>query len=440
MDVLLVGGLGVLVLAPALAVWARRAASCARRLVGDRRNDVTGRLLVALGCMALISCGVQLAVEMLGGGGQTFALFGVVKRILLPVLYASFAWVLLLPGHGFQMVRPPAWWSLMGWSVLASALVSLVDQRDSFSLSYFLQAFLLLGGMLLFAFVGFHTDFRLDRDQRVLATILAITGALEAVFNNWMGVFLSCAAPVFAAGLYAGIRLRKGWMALVSVAVMGLTAYNLFTDAHSSSAGMGQLAVVLALVTICFLPRVARLVLVVVGGLAAALLASRSPLIPLMAGRFNAYEDVTLAHRGFETHQVLALTGRSWSSWLFGMGPGGYVDLSASPDFVTLESSGRYLPAVDDVHLFTSWVMLKLGVVGLVAMTALLLAGVREVWSAVMLPSQPEPFDVLLAALFVGGVVLALPGATMLFATPLTLLAVGIMRARRITSPGVNPV
>jgi hypothetical protein len=150
----------------------------------------------------------------------------------------------------------------------------------------------------------------------------------------------------------------------------------------------------------------------------------------LLTGQYQT-ADVTIAQRVFEARAVIEQLDATDLGMLFGLGPGATVDLSASPDAGTLAASGRDLLAVDDVHLLSAYLLLKLGAFGIV--WSLLLFGAA--WKAALPAFGPSSADttwrLLLLLYVVAGAVNALPAATNLFVNPLVPIFLGALWALR---------
>ena len=168
---------------------------------------------------------------------------------------------------------------------------------------------------------------------------------------------------------------------------------------------------------------------------AAIIVAVHEQLVALMLGDYS-FSDVTLAERGYETEQVFGVLGgaHEFLTILLGAGPAATVNLTLAPDRATLSAAGRSLAAVDDVHLLTSYLLLKFGLVGLLFLGCLFGCVGRLAWRVVATAAKPEPFDVLLLLFPAAAIVAALPAATDLFANPLMGLFVGVLFSRCVTS------
>lgn len=397
-----------------------------RRLVSTPAGTMVMTLLVSAGLCIAIQSFFLFSTD----GQGSFASFGAMKKITLPLVYLLFGVGLILQVCARSNSRTPIWIPLLLGSLMSSSVLGFAVPRQAFSLSDWLQGALLLGGFVLFALVGSYGGGMTTVHMKTIATVFAVITVMEAITNESVGVFISIGYAVTTAGLYLGIRKRNWLWGISSAGLAAFMSLRLFSDIFASSAVKGQLAVSFGLIALCLMPRVVRLVTSAVAVIIFPVTFMRSEVLGLMQGHYEGITDVTLSHRGYETHQVLDLMQAHPVTYWFGLGPSGTVSLAASPDFSTLYHSGRYLPAVDDVHLLTSWVLLKLGVIGLFVTGVVVAAGLREVlW--VLSCDRPESFDVLLVNLFLAGLVMSLPAATMLFATPLPALSIGLLHARR---------
>jgi hypothetical protein len=151
----------------------------------------------------------------------------------------------------------------------------------------------------------------------------------------------------------------------------------------------------------------------------------------LLTGQYSS-NDVTIAQRAFEARTVLERLGTTTWGQLFGLGPGATVDLAAAPDANTLAASGRDLLAVDDVHLLSAYLLLKLGAIGIVWSLLVFSA----IWKAALptfgTSTAETTWRIVLVLYLAGGAVNALPAATNLFANPLVPIFLGVLWAARV--------
>lgn len=394
---------------------------------------------VALAQVALgIGLAVALAVALRSSGSseQAFALYGQSKRLTLPaiiVVFAVFAATLLARGRTRRST--PLWWRGLALLVIASTTAALMAPRQLLDLDDAAQALTLMSGVLLMSWFGLQCDEWTASSERTLVFVLGAGAVGSGVIASGLTPFTSLLVPATFAALTLACRQpdSRGVYAVATVALLVLTARYLLRLDDETSGGLslavaGEVLGCAALFTLMLAPRRLRLPIMFVAAVSGIVALVRSGVGDLVLGRWQGFEDITLAHRGFETHQVIEALGHSPLSWLLGLGPAATVDLTGSPDASTLLAAGRTLSAVDDVHILSSYLLLKFGVLGLLWLTlflgsiARLVRGVRN---------ELAPFDQALLFFIAAGVVSSLPAATNLFTNPLPFLLLGMLEARR---------
>jgi len=132
---------------------------------------------------------------------------------------------------------------------------------------------------------------------------------------------------------------------------------------------------------------------------------------------------------------ALKSIGESPVAEAFGLGPGATLDLRGSPDAKTLLSSGRNLRRVDDVHMLSSYLLLKLGAIGVI-WAGILAAALYRVTAGVLVgrgrleaDRKRNPWSLSLLLFVLAGVAYSLPAATNLLANPLIPLLLGTLWA-----------
>jgi hypothetical protein len=391
------------------------------------------RVILAVSLSLLVCAGAAIIVQGLGSG-QMFEDFGAAKRYGLPATYVIFTLVMVLPYRGMYP-RPqfPVWW----WTLLAILTISTAGSffyvRQSVQIIDLAQSVALITGVLLISWAGLTAGEWHPRQEYALVYVVGISAFSSAVLNIPLGPFVSISAPATLGLLYAAIRLKKGRIPYLLIAgfVGFSTLSSLLEQRNPSISQITQLIVCAVLLVVAVLPHPLRIVSVIGGVIGAVYMLFSTSIVMLMKGEAPSSEnDVTLTHRAYEAAMVEGMIeSNTWSS-LFGMGPSATVDLSSSPDRVTLFVSGRDVTAVDDVHFLTSWVLLKFGISGVIWLVLLAIAMVRE-GAHILTPRRPAVFDVILLMFVFAGGISGLPGATNLFANPLAFLFLGILIARR---------
>jgi hypothetical protein len=382
------------------------------------------------------------AVVLRQGGGhvQAFALYGQTKKLSLPTiltLFGVFAVALYSRPHSGSRHPLPLWWRLLAVVLVCSAAAALLVPRQPFP--GFLdaaQGLALTVGILLLSWFGLQADRWTAREEVLLLVVLLVGALFGGFLASGLTPFNTLLVPgAFAATYLAVIRpLARAWLfplaiGLSVLTVRALTILNTDTVGGLSIAVAGQVVGCALLLLIYLLPRILRPGMMIVALVGGGVALVRSGLIDLLTGSWRQFTDVTLAHRGYETHQVLGLLDRSPLSALIGLGPAATVNLTDSPDAGTLAASGRVLSAVDDVHLLPSWLLLKLGVAGLLWGVVFAAAVIRL---SVGLVHHPEAqWDRAMLMFVAAGAASSLPAATNLFTNPLPALLIGVLLARQ---------
>ena len=393
----------------------------------------TLRVLVFVAVLSVSAVIISVALLLVFPDGQEFAAFGIAKKVTLPIAYSAAAIVLTLPGpRGRPALRFPLFWLGMWTLLIVGFSHTFFWSSQAPILDATVEGTLLFAGFLLFFLVGSTSGDWDEQDLSVFLILLSVVTVIAVYSGFALASLVALTTPLgFGLVLWAiqARHNRAAWL-IAGLAFASSDAISLLADPDSSIAALSQLGVCAALLVLVTLPRLVRLVVWSLSIPATAIGLVLSPIWPLMIGQWRGESDVTLAHRGFETAAVLDLILRSPASTLFGMGPGGYVDLTGSPDAQTLLASGRYLPAVDDVHLLTSWLLLKGGVLGLAAFMGFIVFLIVSTFKHIGDPT-PRAFDTLLLMLIWSGIAMALPAATHVFANPLPALAAGLLLARQ---------
>lgn len=412
----------------ALAQVPRLAAGLSRAVA----DGSVRRVLIAIA----VSLGVVIAVNTAATGGPgssiSFSQAGALRWIVSPVVYAAFLLVVAFrPDRARPKAPWPAWAICLTLALIASTFFSPMSGA-AFTTTTLAQGIALLGGFVLFYVAGTRAVGWTPTSERVFVVVVLGAGGAAGLLSLNTGVFSALVIPAAVGLVYVALRGARWGLVLVVagvwIIVKGIIANNAAVD--PSDAQYAQLAVGAAVVLFALLPLRARLPLAVLGGIVGAVEFARSEVLQLSLGIGADRSDVTLGQRAYETHQVFAALAHSPITALLGTGPGGTVDLSSAPDASTLLSSGRVLDAVPTVHLLSTYMLLKLGAVGLLVLLLIVIAIMREAaW--IMRAKKPQPFRVLLVLLALAGLAQAAPAATFLFSNPLPALCLGILAAAR---------
>jgi hypothetical protein len=410
-----------------------------------RRSTLVNPLAFAIGTSLVISGVIGLGLQVVIGGAQVFALSATARLIALPVTYGLAAVALLL-GRSRNRFMLPGWGVLLvavtTCSAIAAAFLPRQDVRDV----PMLEGCLFLFGFALLVALGHAFGPQLGRAPRGFLVVVAACGIAQAITSVPFASAISLSAVAGAVLLYGAIRADLPPLLRLAAAVGAALAIVpplvvAIVSPDQSSATIGAVGVSLVVVLLAVLPVWTRPPAAVVGLLVAIVALARSSLVTLMAGDWRITEDVTLSHRAFEAHQVYALLSASPITTLLGAGPGAWVDLTQSPDRATLASSGRDLLHTDDVHFLIAWILLKLGVLGLLVFAAAIILTAARI-AMLLLQPRPRVFEIFLATAALSGLAVALPAGSYLMSNPLTPIAFGALSAIRLrTKPlGVGSI
>lgn len=432
LDVTAVLGIGALVLGgAAVIVAAPLVISLLVTRMWSKTSHEPRRILAALFLAIGVSTIVDLAVGGIGSGLTSFAGFGLAKRIALPLTYAIFGVLLILPVAPESRVAKPVWWRILFAVVALSTLTEILIPRHPIDVINILEGLLLGAGLLL---VSAATMRRVTWTQRDMSVFVAGVGGF-ALVTQIAGVsstpFDGLQAPAGFALIYWGLRADRGRVpALVAgIVLVSAVVADLVSHPAASIAVITQVCVCALLLVLVMIPRPFRVPVLLLGIGGAVALAIQTGVWRLLLGQGRPEWDVTLLHRAYEANAAFQLI-QDPVSLVIGAGAGSTVDLTNSPDAATLRASGRDLTAVNDVHLLTSWILMKFGVVGLIWLTIFLIAVVRSAIEALRTPKRFS-FDFVLVLFVVSAVVAALPAATYLFSNPMLAVCIGILVARQ---------
>lgn len=427
---------GVIAVTVALFPIAAILISKKKRVRAVRESNPAQRIVMVLSFCATAGALAYFGyLKLRAGEIQQFAAFGIAKQITLPLMYVIFFVALIWPYRGARVGRKggtPAWWWVMLISLTLSAFSSAIVRVQEFSLLDYLQGIALVGGALLIAYIGFFAaDWSRKAKTGLVALLIVVSVLSIAQQSTGMTPFIGVLVPTVFAMFFLSLRGPGRGLApfIVGVALAAGLAYALKSGpTEISLAVVAEIAAACGVLVILLMPRTFRGVFVLAGSIAGAYAVVHMGVLPLFFGDAS-FADITLAQRGYEAAMVNEAIFSTPVTTLFGMGPGGSVDLSNSPDAQTLLAAGRTLSTVDGVHLLSAWIMLKLGMLGLLAIGIVAVAVVRQSW-AVLSAKRIDTFNAVLLFYVLAGVAMAVPAATNLFANPLPFLFLAIITAR----------
>lgn len=365
---------------------------------------------------------------------QSFAAAGLAKRIALPITYIVFALSILYRQRGEPAARlqVPRIWQLLTTMVVIGLILQVLFGGTNVNLNATLQATALLLGAVILVAAGRTAGRWAMSDEEAVLKAIVFTGLLSGIIGL---TFMPYAALFVPAVLIALLQIRRGKTGFI---------LKLMTAAAIASWAFRTIFVSIQPVSIALILQIASCLIAIIifrthssykGLVASSTTIGVLSLLLFLPSEFAylvgdyAYQDVTLAQRGYETAQVLTLVAQSTERTLFGLGPGGVLNLTLSPDAVTLNAAGRDLSAVDDVHLLTTYFLMKFGLLGLFWLVGLF-------WFVVALMNRMtkarsvSDFEVSLVLCLLAGIAAGIPAATNFLGNPLPFLAAGILIAR----------
>lgn len=375
-------------------------------------------------------CGIAVAASLgmtviARTGTQPFAAAAMVKMVALPATYL----VIIV---GFcrmrSLGRPPARTLIWAPALLGIVGVSLTVEIGA---SDHASVISLAQDACVFLFLAAGAWIARPLDPAGLAEacrVMTATAALMSLLPVQAPPFASLMVPALlvAAMLWRHVTAVERLLYLcfyMAIARQLLTAWNSWvTGAHLLEAGASAGAVLLmwwarAGRRSTFEHVVLAAVLTGVG-----LTTTHGAQI---TGRVDTHTtDVTIAQRAYETRVVEQDTARSVARMLVGGGPGATMDMSVSPDRRTLQSAGRELHSVDDAHLLTTHMLLKLGWAGVIWLVLFLGCLVVTLIRAGRAGSTGRiGLGIYAAAMLAYGI----PAATNALANPLLAIVVGAL-------------
>jgi hypothetical protein len=426
----------VLVAAAAVFGAARRT----RATFGRSGARQSKRLTLVVSAALLLAFAVSYFTAARATNTQAFALSGAERWTVGPFLYVTFA-LLLLGTHGSGALGRTVSKYLRSTSagltllVLVTGFIELL--LGSTTALQTVQGLALLVGFSLFMVVGSSTREWDAVTRRLFLVAVVGAGLLTVALRFSLGSFPALAVPAGAAAMALATSSRiSAAKRLVAILVGAGSLVLLFlqsADSNDPSAGLQlQIGIAVAIAVVASLPLRTRVFagLVFASGIVWAI--GTSSLAQITFGGLADDPDLTIAQRGYETQAVWSAVSSSPLTFIFGLGPGATVDLHSSPDAATLLASGRDLFHVPSVHLLTSYVLLKTGVLGLIWL-ALIFAKLLTLTVSELRQPRPDALAVLLLCLPWCGLAAAIPAATFFFSNPLCALGIGLLIARSET-------
>jgi hypothetical protein len=384
-------------------------------------------ILWPLGVTLLLALGMGVFLSVGAESMQAFARFSFAKQVTLPAVYLAFLVALLASPTRLRPSRP-FWWYALAGTVFLSLLASVIYPRQQVGLLSLAEGLALPVGFLLVSEISFRARpwsfVRVRKLFGLVAPVVGISLALGSSLTPYNGI----AIPIGFVLVYLAIqRAFEGWPRFLALAGGGAIVVGevgrLWSDPDASLAVVAQVGVCTFLIVLGLLPRSLRVLAATTGTLVGLVYVVNSGYWRLVVGDVEEDWDVTLLHRSYETSAVREAVSHP-VSMIFGLGPAATVDLSSSPDASTLIASGRDINAVDDVHILTSWLLLKFGLLGIL-WGAVMLVHLARVVLRILRHDHGASANFGFAVLAVAVVALAFSAATNLFTNPFFAIGVG---------------
>jgi hypothetical protein len=373
------------------------------------------------------------------GGSETqiFAKYGASKKVLLPAFYLIIGIFILTRRVSLNSKISRYTWLLLWGFVFTtwlSLLKSLLLPQQTIQLNFLLQGILQISGLVLFIYTGILVA---NYDEVAVwnwSVLAAVVSVLTAIIDLDLSPFIMLYITQSVFLLYVSNKLQ-GYRRL-SLITLGLTCLlvptyrNLGYESPSLAWILELSSIFLLFLSLFLKPTIRRFFYKSLFSLTLIVLPFTSIFKLLIGISPRNVTDVTLLQRSFETSTVIQVIFKDPITWLFGLGPGGYLNMTWSPDFRTLTLAGRNIEMVDDAHFLTSWILLKLGFVGLSVFLCLVVVALKSTMEVMTHMEHVNPIDFLFSANVIGGIAIALTAGTNFFTNPLLGISIGIIMAR----------
>lgn len=394
-------------------------------------------LLYVLKATLIIGVVASLAFTALDVDGQVFAVAARLRHLVLTALYAitAIALVRLNPGRVVdergRRVRWPLGRITVALPAVSFLLVTIV-LADQVLLGESIQGAALVYGCFLAGWVGaLARGLTPAQETEILRALIAVA-LLAASMDIVVAPLTALVAPAAGAAILLGrsnVRNRLLYT-VAGFVILGVTILRLVTAPPwqpPSSAVIAQIGVTLVFLGVVALPSTTRVAVCAVGAAAAIALGVKAGALDLLLGRSTS-TDITIMQRSYEADAVWQAVRTRATTTVFGLGPGGTVNLENAPDASTLVASGRDLRRVESVHLLPSYILLKFGLLGLVLFGTVCVQSTKVLLRHLTGASAARQAMVLFV---VCGFVNALPAATFMFSNPLPALFLGYLSVAR---------
>jgi hypothetical protein len=389
--------------------------------------------------ICIIGVGGSLLLTALTAGGGLFSEAAKIKSVALPCVYVILFVCALRARKGPRVAQPGymVWVPMLVGCLLVST-VSAIAQRTYLSITALAQDWLMLGSMAFASLAALHIS---GKHVPKIVEWFSLTGIVLAAIQYTLPPFSALIVPAVITAFFIRREYPESqlwsWMPWIGLFLVFRSHFG-FGRGEPSGAITLQYATCIGILLLIAairrfgIPFAACLTVAaaVIGGVMLLTTSGQQ-----LAGIGGEVSDVTIKQRLYEMDVVQEDTGSSPFSTLFGLGPGSTIDLRACPDAETLKAAGRHLSAVDDVHLLTASLLMKLGYAGLMWIITVLACLIAVAWKAAS-DKTLDRTSIGLVVFLIGFVAYGAPAATNYLANPLFGFFFGLAVARLRTVDG----
>ncbi len=394
------------------------------------------RISILLFFLVLFACLLNLAVD-LTTSRQIFSRSALIKRIFLPIAYLSFIIIFLISKKN---ERRQNLWNGKNFSILVlftlwtSTFLNIYLSPAELNLMAIAQGTTQIAGFILFLLIGnLLAEFssRTFELWKKFSLVLCFFNCFM-IFPSTPFSYISFQCALFLLFIFKTDKVKREYFFLwIPIFVIVRVIYTLIYSNNPSSAVILLFTLNCAIFFVVFCSTKVRRIALRFLAIGLIIFLPGSEIFSLMRGlNLEQISEVSLLQRAWESRQVIDLMEGSLIQFLFGLGPGGYIDMSLAPDLRTLINSGRNLFQVDDPHFLSSWILLKLGLFGLILFISLFLMILRFVYSILTSNLALDPLDFLFILFAISGISISLTAGTNFFTNPLTGISFGVLLSR----------
>ena len=365
---------------------------------------------------------------------QVFTAYGESKKIILPICYL-FLLIFVATRSSRNIVKLTSDMRiitlLFAVSIFLSILNNLIFKDIQFIGLYWFQGTLQLFGFVLFIIAGTRaSEYSPPTERYWLATsifVCTLSGFLEFGMSPFINAYLPFATflILISKKLLGNFRVIA---ILIGTSVLITTFARRYSTDTISSAWLLAYIINIGLLILTWIPIYKRMFITNLLVIGILFYFVQSNLLQLLLGRTpDSIVDITLIQRSFEAKVTFETLSENITNFIFGLGPGAYLDLSGSPDYRTLASAGRNLLTVDDAHFLTSWTLLKIGIFGLMIIGLFIIGSFMAAYKIFNSSPTVAPLDFLFTSTCLTGIATSLTAGTNFFTNPILGFSIGVI-------------